>query len=55
MPRTEVGVRSCLSSSGKWTCEVLWDLKKAFENVDRNLLWKKAEEAGYPLDIVRLS
>ena len=49
-------IRSYIGSAeGKWTCEILWDLKKAFENVDRAILWQKGKEHGYPLDILRLS
>ena len=37
------------------TIETNWDLRKCFESVDRQTLWKKAGEAGYPMGVLAMS
>ena len=37
------------------TLEILWDLRKAFEQVDRQRLWEKGESIAYPPVLLRLS
>ena len=32
-----------------------WDLQKAFDHVDRKILWSKAREADYPMGILATS
>ncbi len=29
-----------------------WDCQKAFDNVDRQVLWNKAEAQGHPMDLL---
>jgi hypothetical protein len=40
---------------GTAAADLLWDIRKAFENVDREILWEKGKNNGYPLDVLRLS
>jgi hypothetical protein len=35
--------------------DLLWDLRKAFENVSREKLWAFGKQFGYPIDLLRMS
>ena len=37
------------------TVEFLWDVQKAFDQVDRAMLFRKARDLGYPMHVLRLS
>ena len=39
----------------KHAAEIMWDLKKAFETLDRDTLWEMGERYSYPMDALRLS
>ena len=49
-------VRNAIAEAeGRHIVEVCWDFKKAFEHVQRPLLWQKAKQQGYPLALLRMS
>ena len=39
----------------KSSADLLWDVRKAFDNVNRETLWGQGLRHGYPMDILRLS
>ena len=48
-------VKSALGSEGAFAAEVLLDVKKAFENVNRTQLLQAAISSGYPLPALIMS
>jgi hypothetical protein len=48
-------VRQETAKEGMLHVEWNWDLQKAFDHVDRKILWRKAEEAGYPMGLLATS
>ena len=42
-------VRQEMCDEGTMHLEWNWDLQKAFDHVDRRILWDKAKDAGYPM------
>ena len=49
-------VRNAIAAAeGRHVVEVCWDFKKAFEHVQRPLLWQKAQAQGYPMALLRMS
>ena len=39
----------------KSAADLLWDVRKAFDNVNRETLWGQGKRHNYPMDILRLS
>ena len=39
----------------KHAAEIMWDLKKAFETLDRDTLWEMGLRFDYPMDVLRVS